>query len=432
MDPNHREGLWPGSPYDHRGGVPVYDERWGPNDEWSHEQQQSHPHVGGGGPQGRYHRHESYENQIENQSPYGQQYYYDAPGGFGQQQQPGAPPNPSPHPSSSSFLPPSSTPDLMGRNAHETRHARRLYVGGIPTGQTSEEHFRSYFNEVISRCLGEDNNNSYTVSIYMNHKKCFAFVELKSIELTNACLELDGILYCSSVLRIQRANEYKPELVASLPSKPLKFNLSKAPFVENSIHSAKDYKRTAVEPEPLPASLIRPCSIGDVTPGCVAIVGFPYDEGARRSNLPPGSATAPGVLRYYLSKLLQSNANNEFGVDLSKTAILDVGDVPFGLSLEEALSRLNDAIVELIKRGAVPIVLGGSQDQSYPIAGGLMDVVGGNIGVVNINSRLSVSQLVILLSLSLSLSLSPSLSVLLSLSHPLSLSMPSLVCRNEN
>jgi hypothetical protein len=394
MDPNHREGLWPGSPYDHRGGQ-VYEKRWGPSDEWNIEQpqQQAGGMVGSGPPSGRYHRPDSYESQVENQSPYGQQYYYDNPGGYGPPQQSG-PPTTSPLPSSSSFFPPPSNPDLMGRNAHETRHARRLYVGGIPAGQTSEEHFRSYFNEVISRCLGEDNNNSYIVSIYMNHKKCFAFVELKSIELTNACLELDGILYCSSVLRIQRANEYKPELVASLPSKPVKFNLSKAPFVENSIHSSKDYKRTTAEPEPLPMSLIRPCSIADVTPGCVAIVGFPYDEGARRSNLPPGSATAPGVLRYYLSKLLQSTANNEFGVDLSKTNILDVGDVPFGLSLEEALSRLNDAIVELIKRGAVPIVLGGSQDQSYPIAGGLMDVVGGNIGVVNINSRLSVNQLV--------------------------------------
>lgn len=284
--------------------------------------------------------------------------------------------------------------NLVARTAHETRHARRLYVGGIPSGQTSEEHLRTYLNEVISRCLGEDNNNSYIVSIYMNHKKCFAFVELKSIELTNACLELDGIIYCSSVLRIQRANEYKPELVGALPPSrpPIKFNLSKAPFLENSLPISKDYKRPA-EPDPIPVSLIRPCGIADVIPGCIAIVGFPYDEGARRSNMPVGSATAPGVLRYYLGKLLQSNMNTEFGVDLTNITILDVGDVPFGLSLEEALSRLNDAIVELIRRGAIPIIIGGSQDQSYPITGGLMDVVGGGIGVVNINSRLSVNQL---------------------------------------
>lgn len=296
-----------------------------------------------------------------------------------------------PIPSSSS----TSSDTMSSRTAHETRHARRLYVGGIPAGQTSEEHLRTYLNEVISRCLGEDNNNSYIVSIYMNHKKCFAFVELKSIELTNACLELDGIIYCSSVLRIQRANEYKPELVGTLPTNrpPIKFNLTKAPFLENSLPVSKDYKRPT-EPDPIPISLIRPCGIADVIPGCIAIVGFPYDEGARRSNMPVGSATAPGVLRYYLGKLLQCNMNTEFGVDLTNITILDVGDVPFGLSLEEALSRLNDAIVELIRRGAIPIVIGGSQDQSYPITGGLMDVVGGGIGVVNINSRLSVNQLV--------------------------------------
>jgi hypothetical protein len=441
MDPTtSRDGSWASPHYEHltRGPPPSYEPqlRWGSGGGESGDYQYEH---------GRYHHQQRLDpssDQIDSSSY--NPYYYDSPGG-GPFQQPPHPPShyysssksdgfypPHHHPSSSSLsssqLPPCSTSptpatatDLMlaaARNSHETRHARRLYVGGIPAGQTSEEHLRSYLNEVISRCLGEDNNNSYTVSIYMNHKKCFAFVELKSIELTNACLDLDGILYCSSVLRIQRANEYKPELVAAMALKTIKFNLTKAPFLENSINtsvgpsigsgggggglpasasasaSASRDKQRIHEPEPLPMSLIRPCSIADVTPGCIALVGFPYDEGARRSHLPAGSASAPGVLRFYLTKLLQSSLNTEFGIDISKIQILDVGDVPFGLSLEDALSRLNDAIIELIKRGAVPVVIGGSQDQSYPIAGGLMDVVGGNIGVVNINSRLSVNQLV--------------------------------------
>jgi hypothetical protein len=443
MDAPPRDGLWASAPhYDHlsRGIPPSYEPplRWGNNS------------GGGDGgdyfpDQGRYpQRFDPLSDHMDpssSSSQYNSYYYDQTPAGHYQP----APPLSSNYYSSksdgggysSSSLPfsshshqPSSTSSssaaeimLNARNSHETRHARRLYVGGIPAGQTSEEHLRSYLNEVISRCLGEDNNNSYTVSIYMNHKKCFAFVELKSIELTNACLDLDGILYCSSVLRIQRANEYKPELVAAMPPlKTIKFNLSKAPFLENSINgggvsaaslatgvgvgltglpsipsnsaNSSNNKQRVHEPEPLPMGLLRPCSIADVSPGCIALVGFPYDEGARRSHLAAGSASAPGVLRFYLTKLLQSNLNTEFSIDLSNINILDVGDVPFGLSLEDALSRLNDAIVELIKRGAVPVVIGGSQDQSYPIAGGLMDVVGGNIGVVNINSRLSVNQLV--------------------------------------
>jgi hypothetical protein len=36
---------------------------------------------------------------------------------------------------------------------------------------------------------------SYVLSMYINEKKGFAFVELPTMELTTACLSLDGIFY---------------------------------------------------------------------------------------------------------------------------------------------------------------------------------------------------------------------------------------------
>lgn len=39
---------------------------------------------------------------------------------------------------------------------------------------------------------------SYVLSMYINEKKGFAFVELPTMELTTACLSLDGILYMVS------------------------------------------------------------------------------------------------------------------------------------------------------------------------------------------------------------------------------------------
>eukprot|EP00602_Paraphysomonas_sp_CaronLab_P005227 CAMPEP_0185037454 /NCGR_PEP_ID=MMETSP1103-20130426/31911_1 /TAXON_ID=36769 /ORGANISM="Paraphysomonas bandaiensis, Strain Caron Lab Isolate" /LENGTH=700 /DNA_ID=CAMNT_0027575435 /DNA_START=22 /DNA_END=2124 /DNA_ORIENTATION=- len=266
--------------------------------------------------------------------------------------------------------------------SHYSRHARRLYVGGIPPGQTNEDQLKNFLNEVISKCLEEENNNSYILSVYMNHKKCFAFIELKSIELTQACLELDGIMYRSSVLKIQRANEYKPELMVNVPRIPIRFNVSKAPFPNNvEIPDTKD--RTL-------SSFIPRCSITDVYTGCVAIVGFPYDDGAKRSGHMPGAAGGSRVARQHLCRLVSSTRNPEFGLDLSALCILDIGDIPIGLALEEALSRLDEVVGEIVRRGGVPLVLGGSEDQSYATAAGLMGVAGGSIGVISVNSQLNV------------------------------------------
>ena len=87
--------------------------------------------------------------------------------------------------------------DSGGRSATQqfTRHARRLYFGGIPSKHADEEMFKTFLNSVISAGLNEDNDHSYIITVYVNPKKFFAFVELKSIELTTACLDLDGIVY---------------------------------------------------------------------------------------------------------------------------------------------------------------------------------------------------------------------------------------------
>jgi len=326
--------------------------------------------------------------------------------------------------------------DMRGSGSTlHSRHARRLYVGGIPQNQTSEEMLQHFLNDVCSKCLEEENDNSYVISVYMNHKKCFAFVELKSIELTSVCLELDGIVYCSNILKIQRANEYKPELMVNVPRTPIHFNLKKAPFPNKSMghggmldkkqhmygmhddhvgnqeyspHSARSNsnssdtdKRGSIFnfPNNFSSSIIRSCSITEISRGSLVILGFPYDEGARRAGQLTGSATGPRAARMHLYSIMGGLGsggvvNPEFDVDWSQQGIgfqlCDVGDVPLGLLLEDALGRLGDMVSEIIRRGGVPVVLGGSGDLSYANAAGLMTVAGGSIGIVSVNSHLNV------------------------------------------
>ncbi|GLE10455.1 hypothetical protein PINS_up022577 [Pythium insidiosum] len=93
----------------------------------------------------------------------------------------------------------------------QTRHARRLYVGGI--GEVSEAEIVEFFNDVIDRALGERQEGGAVVSVYINRERHFAFVELKSIELTTACMNLDGISFRGQPVKVRRPNDYNPATV---------------------------------------------------------------------------------------------------------------------------------------------------------------------------------------------------------------------------
>ena len=98
----------------------------------------------------------------------------------------------------------------------QTKNARRLYVGGIPAG-TEEIEITRFFNDLITKATGGTEGACPVLSVYINHEKCFAFVELNSVELTTACCQLDGIEYKGRlgnvIIRVRRPNDFRPELL---------------------------------------------------------------------------------------------------------------------------------------------------------------------------------------------------------------------------
>ena len=52
--------------------------------------------------------------------------------------------------------------------------------------------------------------------------------------------------------------------------------------------------------------------------------------------------------------------------------------------------RLVNTVAEVVRRGGIPFILGGSSEQCSGVAQGLMAVVGGSMGVVNVNYILDV------------------------------------------
>ncbi|XP_078441703.1 splicing factor U2af large subunit B-like isoform X5 [Wolffia australiana] len=102
-----------------------------------------------------------------------------------------------------------------------TRHARRVYVGGLsPTA--NEQSVASFFNQVMAVIGGNTAGpGDAVVNVYINHDKKFAFVEMRSVEEASNAMSLDGIIFEGAPVKVRRPSDYNPSLAAALgPSQP--------------------------------------------------------------------------------------------------------------------------------------------------------------------------------------------------------------------
>ncbi|CAN1306163.1 Splicing factor U2af large subunit B [Linum perenne] len=104
-----------------------------------------------------------------------------------------------------------------------TRHARRVYVGGLPP-TANEQSVATYFNQVMAAIGGNTAGpgiGDAVVNVYINHDKKFAFVEMRSVEEASNAMALDGIIFEGAPVKVRRPTDYNPSLAATLgPSQP--------------------------------------------------------------------------------------------------------------------------------------------------------------------------------------------------------------------
>jgi RNA recognition motif-containing protein len=103
----------------------------------------------------------------------------------------------------------------------QTRHARRLYIGQLPPNVTEEElhvFFRTAIEDaILPNSPGTDANGKLEedpiLSVYINHERRFCFLEFKSVEMTTACMDLDGIdIHGKGKVKVKRPNDYNPSM----------------------------------------------------------------------------------------------------------------------------------------------------------------------------------------------------------------------------
>jgi len=102
-----------------------------------------------------------------------------------------------------------------------TRHARRVYVGGLPPTAT-EASISTFFSSALAAIGGNSAGpGNAVVNVYINKEKNFSFVEFRTVEETSNAMALDGIMFEGVSVRVRRPNDYNPAAAAALgPSAP--------------------------------------------------------------------------------------------------------------------------------------------------------------------------------------------------------------------
>ncbi|KAM1347595.1 hypothetical protein PS2_036512 [Malus domestica] len=137
-----------------------------------------------------------------------------------------------------------------------TRHARRVYVGGLPP-LANEQTIATFFSQVMAAIGGNSVGpvselaGDAVVNVYINHEKKFAFVEMRTVEearegVTGKVLLKKNVR--GVAVRVRRPTDYNPTLAAALgPSQPSPhLNLAAVGLTQGAVGGAEGPDRIFV------------------------------------------------------------------------------------------------------------------------------------------------------------------------------------------
>ncbi|EME30564.1 U2 snRNP auxiliary factor large subunit, putative isoform 1 [Galdieria sulphuraria] len=129
-------------------------------------------------------------------------------------------------------------PTTQPNTQQATKHARRLYVGNLPSDVTESE-VADFFNSALYLAKGVDVPGDPVQSVYLNLDKRFAFIELNSAAEAAAAIQMDGVLFRGMSLRMRRPNDYNPNIHAPVYP-PIGFDPSALGVVSTQVPDGPD------------------------------------------------------------------------------------------------------------------------------------------------------------------------------------------------
>lgn len=126
----------------------------------------------------------------------------------------------------------------------QTRHARRLYIGQLPPNLTEQE-VHVFFRDAIETSILPDSPGTVNgrldddpiLSVYINHERRFCFLEFKTVEMTSACMSLDGIdINGKGKVKVKRPNDYNPAMAPKVAPQNLpQMDTSKLGIISSTV-----------------------------------------------------------------------------------------------------------------------------------------------------------------------------------------------------
>ena len=113
-------------------------------------------------------------------------------------------------------LNPSRAAALQSPEMLATRHARRLYVGSLPAGQTDVSVARFFADCLLAIGGLSSERGSPVLSVYTNPDKRYAFVEFRSVDEASNALGLFGAAFDGTPIRVHRPNDFDRAAAAGL------------------------------------------------------------------------------------------------------------------------------------------------------------------------------------------------------------------------
>ena len=98
-------------------------------------------------------------------------------------------------------------------------HARKVYVGGVPKEVPGEVVIKFLIDTLIS-AKGVIDPGSPVLKTFVNIEKRFIFIEFRSVEEAMALIQLDGISFHGSNLRIRWTDDFE-KLGGMKPRRPV-------------------------------------------------------------------------------------------------------------------------------------------------------------------------------------------------------------------
>ncbi len=135
--------------------------------------------------------------------------------------------------------------------------------------------------------------------------------------------------------------------------------------------------------------LVSRVSIDEIKPEDVVIIGIPEDRGITANKGRAGASKAPDDIRRRFYRLTPG-----FTMDFNRISVVDAGNLRTDdMTLEEVHIAEQEAVADIVSRGAVPIVLGGGHDLTYPGVAGFVqgaELKYDSMGLVNVDAHFDV------------------------------------------